>query len=118
MASQQLSNYLRTYRKRSALSQDEVAFLLGQKSGAKVCRYERFKREPGLQTVLAYVAIFQKPVSDLFPGLYQEIAGNVRARAAKLAVQLSKNKSTKAAMLKRQTLATIVDMVSNNGKQT
>jgi transcriptional regulator with XRE-family HTH domain len=113
MASQQLSNYLRTYRKRSALSQAEVAFLLGQKSGAKVCRYERFKREPGLQTALAYVAIFQKPVSDLFPGLYQEIARNVRARAAKLAAQLNKNKSSKPALLKRQILAAIVGLASN-----
>jgi DNA-binding XRE family transcriptional regulator len=118
MASQQLSNYLRTYRKRSALSQDEVAFLVGQKSGAKVCRYERFKQEPGLQTALAYVVIFQKPVSDLFPGLYQEIAENVRARAVKLEVQLNKNKVTKAAILKRQTLAAIVGMVPNDGKQS
>ena len=35
-----LENYLRTYRRRAGLSQDEMAFLLGTKSGTKVSRYE------------------------------------------------------------------------------
>lgn len=43
MTSQPLFNYLLTYRKRSALSQEEVAYLLGAQSGAKVCRYERLQ---------------------------------------------------------------------------
>src|SRR5881227_3237850 len=49
-----LPNYIRTYRKRSCLTQDEVAFLLGSKSGASVSRHERFKQTPDLQTLLAY----------------------------------------------------------------
>jgi len=65
-----LNNYLRTYRKRASLSQDEVAYLLGCRSGAKVSRYERFARQPTLQTALAYEAIFGVPVRELFAGIY------------------------------------------------
>jgi hypothetical protein len=53
MTSLKNSNYLRSNRKRLALSQDEVAFLLGALSGTKVCRYERFVRTPSLETALA-----------------------------------------------------------------
>src|ERR1039458_10278598 len=80
----QFSNYLRSNRKRLALSQGEVAFLLGTQSGAKVCRYERFVREPSLETALAFEAIFQRSVSELFPGLYQKVEQEVAARAKEI----------------------------------
>jgi DNA-binding XRE family transcriptional regulator len=114
MASQKLLNYLRKFRKCSALSQNEVAFLLGKKSGAKVCRHERFVRQPSLQTAIAFEIIFRSSVSDLFPGLYQEIAKNVRTRAKKLAGNLDQGNSTRIAIIKRQTLADIVGKVPNN----
>ena len=41
MATHKLENYLRTYRKRSGLTQREVAFLVGCRNGAQVSRYER-----------------------------------------------------------------------------
>lgn len=73
MASHSLQNYLRMYRKRAGLSQDEVAFLLGVKSGAKVSRYERRRRVPPLETALAYEAIFRIPVRELFLGTYEQV---------------------------------------------
>src|SRR5437879_2490611 len=57
--SKKLHNYLLTHRKRSGLSQDEVAFLLGRRSGTKVSRHESFARMPGPRTLLAYEAIFR-----------------------------------------------------------
>lgn len=81
MASSRLPNYLRAYRKRQALSQRDMAFLLGVKDGAKVCRHEKFTRTPSLETALAYEAIFKKPVSELFAGLYQKIERQVAERA-------------------------------------
>ncbi len=107
MASHHLLNYLRTYRKRSALSQEEVAFLLGTQSGAKVCRHERFMREPGLETALAYEAIFQRSVSELFPGLYQKIQMQVKARAKSLGYKRFAGGTSSLTNRKRQTLAAI-----------
>src|ERR1039457_6727515 len=94
MTSPQLPNYLRANRKRLALSQDEVAFLLGTQNGAKVCRYERFVREPSLATALAYEAIFKRLVSELFPGLYQKVEQEVAARAKPLAAKTDHLKSS------------------------
>ena len=73
MTSPHFSNYLCTCRKQIALSQDDVAFLIGARGGAKVCRHETFSCEPSLATALAYEAIFQKPVREIFAGLYQQI---------------------------------------------
>src|SRR5437667_8625700 len=85
MPSPLLQNYLRANRKRLALSQDDVAFLLGTRSGGKVCRYEHFVRLPSLETALAYEAIFRRSVSELFPGLYQKVERDVAERAIILA---------------------------------
>ena len=114
MTSQPLLNYLLTFRKRSALSQEEVAYLLGTQSGAKVCRYERFSREPGLQTALAYEAIFQRPVAELFPGLYEKVRMEVSARAKNLERKEFHRGKSHFTTRKRQSLATIASVGPNN----
>jgi transcriptional regulator with XRE-family HTH domain len=81
----QLKNYLRANRKRLALSQDDVAFLLGGQSGGKISRYENFTRIPGLETALALEAIYKRAVSELFGGLYQKAERKVADRAKILA---------------------------------
>lgn len=105
MPSSPLPNYLRTNRKRLALSQEEVAFLLGTQSGAKVSRYENFDRVPGLETALACEAIFQKPVRELFAGLYESIEQQVAARAKALTYKTKLRKSNPQADGKRRVLA-------------
>jgi len=79
-----LNNYLRAYRKRSGLSQDEVAYLLGSSTGTKVSRYERGGRQPNLDTALAYEAIFRVPTRVLFAGRQQKVDQAVRRRVARL----------------------------------
>src|SRR5436190_20861278 len=74
MATHKLENYLRTYRKRSGLTQREVAFLVGCRNGAQVSRYEKRRRLPPLRTALACEAVFGVSVSELFAGL-REVAG-------------------------------------------
>ena len=79
-----LPNYLQTQRKRLALSQEEVGFLLGiagMNKGNKVCRDENFARAPSLQTALAYEAIYGRPGRELFADLYQQVEQEVAARA-------------------------------------
>ncbi len=102
-----LPNYLLAERKRLALSQKEVAYLLGAESGAKVCRYERFVREPGLQTALAYEVIFQKSASELFAGLYRKMEHDVAARARVLARRTENQKASRYTSRKQNVLALI-----------
>jgi transcriptional regulator with XRE-family HTH domain len=80
-----LHNYLKTHRKRTGFSQDEVAFLVGMSGGAKVSRYERARRLPSLETAFAYQALFDLPLKELFPGVYSKINQNMRKRAHLLA---------------------------------
>jgi transcriptional regulator with XRE-family HTH domain len=85
MPSPQLSNYLRSNRKRLVLSQGEVAFLLGRESSAEVSRHENFERLPGLEMALAYEVMFGRPLSEIFGGLYQKAEREVAKRAQILA---------------------------------
>jgi transcriptional regulator with XRE-family HTH domain len=105
-----LNNYLRTYRKRAGLSQDEMAYLLGCRSGAKVSRYERFARQPTLQTALAYEAIFAVPVRDLFAGIYQKVERPVSQRAQLLLRKLTTTKPDRPTMHKLQRLKAVVSL--------
>src|SRR6185295_12590202 len=101
MASTPLPNYLLANRKRLALSQDDVAFLLGTKSGTKVSRYERFVREPSLQTALECEAVFQRSVSELFSGMYNKAEQDVAARA-KMLIELERRPAKLTAQTKRK----------------
>jgi len=73
MNAPRLPNYIRTFRKRASLTQKEVAFLLGSKSGAAISRHERFKQTPDLQTLLAYEMLFRTPVRSLFSGTQEKV---------------------------------------------
>ena len=91
MATHKLANYIRAYRKKSGLSQREVAYLLGCETGAQVSRYERRRRMPPVQTALACQAVFGTPVADLFAGTYETAAKEVKRRAQKLGLELQKS---------------------------
>ena len=84
MASPRLENYLRTYRKKSGLTQREVAFLLGRKNGAQLSRYEKQRRLPPLRTALAFEAIFKIPLPELFAGLRESVRRETSERIEKL----------------------------------
>ena len=89
MATRKLTNYVRTYRKRLGFSQDEVAYLLDCKSGAKISRYEHYRREPTLRTALAYEVIFQTPVKEIFAGIYENVERKTLKRIRSLSEKLN-----------------------------
>jgi transcriptional regulator with XRE-family HTH domain len=113
MPSPQLTNYLRTNRKRLDLTQEEVAFLLGFKGedkGIKVCRDEHFTREPSLQMALAYEAIYGRPVRELFAGRFEQIEKEVAERAKVLAYRKGRKPNSKT----HQALTNVVSKSSLN----
>ena len=89
LMAKRLHNYLRTYRKRAGLSQDEMAFLLGCRHGTKVSRYERNNRQPGLKAALAFEAVLREPVRELYAGLFEKVEAVIIRRARVLARKLS-----------------------------
>ena len=109
MPTEKLPNYIRSERKRRGLSQEEIAFLLGSESGAKVSRYERFRREPKLETALAYEALFTTSVHDLFAGVAEEAERETRKRARRLLRRLTMRTQHPAIARKVATLRALAD---------
>jgi len=95
-------SYLRTYRKRGGLSQDEMAFLLGCQSGAKISRFERLARQPNLETALACQVVFGVPARELFPGMFAEVEETVTERARKLLGRLRAERGQDHSRLRRK----------------
>jgi DNA-binding XRE family transcriptional regulator len=79
-----LQNYLRTYRRRSFLSQDEVAFLLGAKTGTRVTRHEGANRIPKMETALGYEVLFGVPLRELFASEAHKVETIIRQRLPEL----------------------------------
>ena len=114
--SQRLANYLLTYRKHAGLSQDEVAFLLGGRSGTKVSRYEQAARLPTLETALAYEAILGVPARELFTGTFAKVEKATKERAETLAreIRLSARRDLQ---LTKQKLTTLERVASSPGSE-
>jgi DNA-binding XRE family transcriptional regulator len=102
-----LPHYVRRHRLRAALTQREMAHLLGCQSPATVCQYEAHKREPDLRTAFAYQVAFGQPVDALFPGIYREVEQEVISRAHRLSEQLTGADDTPALSHKRKAVESI-----------
>ena len=79
---------LRTLRQRSGLTQAELSKILGFLTEIAVSRHERSDTVPHLLTALGYEIIFRRPISELFPGLYQTVEVGIEARLAALEKEL------------------------------
>lgn len=105
-------NYLRTHRLKTALSQDEVAFLVGLENGGNVSRHEQGIRTPELSRALAYEVLYGAPVGELFAEELAEREADIRRRARKLHKELSQAPAT--AFIKRK-LASLEDVLERTG---
>jgi DNA-binding XRE family transcriptional regulator len=108
MPTDRLPNYLRMHRKRSGLSQEEVAFLLGAKDGSAVCRHERRKQTPNARTLLAYEILFHAPIRDLYGGTRSEVETGLLRRARLLLEKLMRAGRGRRTARKIETLLTLV----------
>lgn len=84
MKPRKLPNYLKSSRRRAALTQGDVAELLSLRNDATVSRYERRGRLPSLEIALAYEVLHGIPVAELFPGALHDARLRLRARARQL----------------------------------
>ena len=105
---QPLSNYLKMFRKRSGLSQDELAALLGCRHGSKVSRYERGGRSPNLDTLVAYELIFKTSSRELYRGVHDRVRSAVRGRAQRLSRKVDARRLTPATKRKLDFLTNVI----------
>jgi transcriptional regulator with XRE-family HTH domain len=114
MTSHKLPNYIRVYRKRLGLSQNEVAFLLGWHNASQPSRYEHFSRMPMVRTALALSVILQVSVRELFSGEYQEVENSVRRQAQRLEARLTTESPNQPTARKLAALRAILSPANNH----
>lgn len=88
MENQTLGNYLKTFRKRSGLSQRELGLVIGYVNAGQVGRHERSKTVPSLFAALSYQVIFRVAISELFSGLHAHVEQMMEENLAAFEAQL------------------------------
>jgi transcriptional regulator with XRE-family HTH domain len=98
--------YLRTYRKRTGLTQAEVAYVVGI-SRSDLWRYETSRREPSLRVLLALQVLYRIPIRKLFAGLFLQCRGTTLRRLRFLRAELLANGNHKKSRLHSQKMGWI-----------
>lgn len=108
-----LADYLKAYRKRSGLSQEELAFLFGAETDSIVWLYEHGIRTPGLKNLVTYEYIFQVSSRELFAGIYEKVGKDTDARVKKLLTRINRKSPTSGSSRKIVFLNAILSRTTN-----
>ena len=79
-----LPQYLRMHRRRAALTQPELAMLLGFPTRSKVVAYETGPVQRAPRDLMAYEVVFDTTLGEMFEGARREVCKQVERRARKL----------------------------------
>jgi len=79
---------MRTYRKRSRLTQADIGFLLQLSDSSLISRWEHGQRSPSADVVRVYQLLFEMPIDSLFEEEADNISDTLRERIKLLMEQL------------------------------
>jgi transcriptional regulator with XRE-family HTH domain len=79
------TNRLWRERRRTGLSQQRVADLVGYHSPCEISRFERGERLPSLVMAMKLEIVYHTPVAFLFPDLYVRLREAIREKQEQLA---------------------------------
>jgi DNA-binding XRE family transcriptional regulator len=77
-----LANYLRAHRRKTGITQHELAQFLGYGTHGAVSRHERLEAIPSLVVALSYQVLYRIPVSEIFVGLTETVEFHIEAQLA------------------------------------
>jgi len=86
--SEPLANYLRAHRRKTGLTQHDLARVLGYVNRGPISRHERLESVPSLLIALSYEVVYRVPVSEIFAGLAETVEFNVEAQLAQFETYL------------------------------
>jgi len=84
MASEPHATLLRSLRKRSGLTQKDIAQILGFRSEITVSRHERSLSVPSLFAALSYEIIFSEAISMQLKSLHREVEAKIEQHLTEL----------------------------------
>lgn len=104
MTTQSSACHLRSLRRKSGLTQRELAVILGFLCEVPVSRHERSTTVPNVLTALGYEAVFHVPIAELFPGLYLTVESGIEERLTRMESELEQrtDKGRNAAIIARK----------------
>lgn len=121
------TSYLRTFRRRTGLTQEEIAFLLCggcdpetrksacQTTGTTVSRHERGEQRPSLEILIAYEIILDTQLNRIYPEWYAALHRRIRDRAAALLGELLEVPPSPRQKQKVATIRRIVELSNDSG---
>jgi DNA-binding XRE family transcriptional regulator len=112
-----LRNYLRVYRRRWQLSQEELAFLFGYDAESIVSRFESEERTITLAVAIACQTIFGVTTKDMFPALYASLEQSVLERMYKLRDRLAQSEMSQRTLAKLELLQEALKRIEGASEQ-
>lgn len=82
------TNYLKVHRKKSGLSQREIAGLIGYRDPGQISRHERSESVPSLRAAIYYEVVFRAPLSTIFVGMHADIRQEIETKLQRLEAEL------------------------------
>jgi transcriptional regulator with XRE-family HTH domain len=101
----------RSWRRRSGLTQEDVAFLVGLRAASQVSRHESGDREPDLRLALGYKLVFDATVHELLPTIFADVATKIGSRAKMLIEREATMSDTQRSTCKAQHLQQLVERI-------
>lgn len=83
-------NYLKVYRKRTPMMQEEMAFLSDKPDTTNISRSEKGQREPSNETLLVYHFMFDTPIELLLGPESRIVKERLLHRIKELIIELRK----------------------------
>ena len=101
---QHQTNYLRLHRRKRGLTQEELAYLLGYQSGAKISRLEQAESAQVLSLGFTFELLFGVDAREIYPALYDAVRQTVSQRLRELGIRLQATRPTQKTIIKRRLL--------------
>jgi len=84
-------NYLRVYRKRTPLTQGDIAYLMNLPDYSNISRYEKGQRTPSVEMLLVYHHMFNESIETFFDPESAHVLSNLIERIQKLIIEIEKD---------------------------
>lgn len=97
----EMASRVRVHRRKSGLSQTELAAILGTLGPVGISRHERSATLPKFLVAVGYEIVFRAPIADLFPGVYETLRLEIESRLVDFERQLHQSaaKGRQAALI-------------------
>lgn len=108
------SNFLRLYRKRSSLTQADIAYLMGMPGYSNISRCENGQRAASIELLLVYHHLFEASIETFYRQHSETTAKKILPRLIQLTEGLKGEKKTPKNLSRIRFLERVITRLSSN----